>query len=103
MRTKQTQRQQKRREKTPHEKGKARQTANLELHDLLETIACLAHPAHLLIKRPHTSTHAFRRARRDRDLARERRRLRVEFIDAREERLQAGEGVLNRLLVAEER
>jgi hypothetical protein len=75
-------------------------TANLELHDLLEAIARLAHSTHFLIEGPHTSTHTFRRARRDGNLARKRGRLGVEFIDAREERLEAGEGVLDRFLVA---
>ena len=93
----------KRRGKNPAQKKKAKQTAHLELHDLLETIARLAHPAHLLIERPHAPTYTLRRARRDRDLARERRRLRVELIDAGKKRLQAGEGVLDRLVIAEER
>ena len=77
--------------------------ANLELHDLLDAIARLAHSAHLLVERAHASADAFGRARRDGYLVRERERLCVELIDAGEEGLQAGEGGEDGPLVCEER
>jgi hypothetical protein len=50
-------------------KKRGKEKANLELHDLLDAIARLAHPAHLLVERTHAPANAFRRARRDGDLA----------------------------------
>lgn len=69
----------------------------------MNTIARLAHSAHLLVECAHTSTHAFGRPRRDGNFSRERGRLCVELIDAGEEGLEAGEGGEDRLLVCEER
>jgi hypothetical protein len=69
----------------------------------MNTIARLAHPAHLLVECAHASADAFGRTRRDRYFSRERRRLCVELIDAGEEGLEAGEGGEDRLLVCEER
>jgi len=90
----------------PHNKdaneGEKKQP-NLEFHDLLDAIVRFAHSAHLLVEGAHAPTHAFRRARRDGDLARKGGRLGVELIDAGEEGLEAGEGGEDRLLVCEER
>jgi hypothetical protein len=69
----------------------------------MNTIARLAHSPHLLVECAHASTDAFGRARSDGYFPRERGRLCVEFIDAGEEGLEAGEGVEDRLLVCEER
>src|SRR6266851_8307278 len=82
---------------------KAKKKTNLEFHDLLDAIVRLAHSAHLLVEGAHAPTHAFRRARRDGDLARKGGCLGVELIDAGEEGLEAGEGGEDRLLVCEER
>ena len=84
-------------------KAREKRKANLELHDLLDAIARLAHSAHLLVERAHAPADAFRRARRDGYFVRERERLCVELIDAREEGLEAGEGGDDGPLVCEER
>jgi hypothetical protein len=72
---------------------------DLELNDLLDAVACLPDPAHLLIESAHASTDAFCCPRRGGHLVREYGRIGVKFIYTWKESLEARERIEDGLLV----
>lgn len=76
---------------------------DLELNDLLDAVACLPDPVHLLVESAHAPTDAFCCPRRGGHLVREYGRIGMKFVYPRKEGLEAREGIEDGLLVGKKR